>query len=398
MGGRPLFLSNIAARPFRSAGMMAVAAALSFALLSGSVLVMSLNNGAESVEKRLGADLMVVPRGSGYQAEDILIKGEPGAFYMDASVEESLRGVRGVSAISSQFFLATVSDAECCEFPVQLISFDEGTDFTVSPWMRESYGGSVGFGELVVGSEISVSGGKVRLFGSDHPVAARLSASGTGLDTAIFMTSETMRAVAAEAGQRGYLLAAAGGMDSQVSAVLIKAEPGYDPRFIAEDIAMSGLQVDVVMSKSVAAGLAMQMGALIGYIGVFEAMLWILALVVLGALFSVSVNERKREFAVLRMIGASRGGLARLVLSESLAIGLSGAIIGAILAAAFVLPFSGGIGDATGLPYVSPPAARVLEAFALSVLAAAAAGPLTAVWSARRIGRSETHAAFAEGN
>ncbi|MDR3074862.1 MAG: ABC transporter permease [Candidatus Methanoplasma sp.] len=397
MGG--LILRNISARPFRTVGLITVVAILSFSLVAGSLLVLSLENGADNVEERLGADIMLVPRGSGYEAEAVLIKGEPTAFYMDRSVVDGLDGIKGISEVATQFYLATVSDSDCCDFPVQVIAFDPDSDFTVMPWIEESKSGGIGPGELVVGSNIDITeGGKVKIFGAEYQVAAKLSRSGTGLDTSLYMTQETMKVIAKDASQRGYLLTAADGIDTRISVVLIRAEPGYDPNAIAEDINFSGLNVDVIKSDAVVAGLTQQMGHLVGYIKVFEVMLWILAVVVLGVLFSVSINERKKEFAIFRMMGATRIKLLSLVFAESSVISIAGALIGVLMALLFVIPFSNSIGSSLGLPYLVPPLSSILFLVLLSVSVSFAIGPLTAMWSARRIGRSEAHSAFMEGN
>jgi putative ABC transport system permease protein len=378
---------------------MTVVAVLSFSLAAGSILAISMGNGADNVEKRLGADIMLVPGGSGYDAEAVLIKGEPTAFYMDESITDGLNSIRGISKITTQFYLTTVSDAECCDFPVQIIAFDPDTDFTITPWIEESLKGGIGDGELVVGYSIDVTeGGKVKIFGENYPVAAKLSKSGTGLDTSMYMTKETMKDIAEDANRRGYLLTALEGIDTQISAVLIKIESGYDPASVAEKIGFSGINVDIIQSKTVAVSLTQQMGSLVGYIKVFEVMLWLLSAVVLGVLFSVSINERKKEFATFRMMGATRMRLLSLVLSESSLISIAGALTGALLALLFTLPFSDSIGSALGLPYLAPSLSSVLVPVMLSAAVAFAIGPLTAMWSARRIGRSETHSAFTEGN
>jgi len=47
----------------------------------------------------------------------------------------------------------------------------------------------------------------------------------------------------------------------------------------------------------------------------------------------MSVLERTREFGILRAVGWTRGRVVRLILGESLAIGLAGSLAGALSAA-----------------------------------------------------------------
>jgi putative ABC transport system permease protein len=50
----------------------------------------------------------------------------------------------------------------------------------------------------------------------------------------------------------------------------------------------------------------------------------------------MSVLERTRELGILRAIGWTRGRVIRLILGESLVIGLAGSIVGALFAAVFL--------------------------------------------------------------
>ena len=47
--------------------------------------------------------------------------------------------------------------------------------------------------------------------------------------------------------------------------------------------------------------------ALVTYLKIFVAVIWVMGVIVLLAVFASSVNERKREFASLRIMGATRG-------------------------------------------------------------------------------------------
>ena len=90
--------------------------AIAFVLLTGTIVVDSLKAGETNVEKRLGADLMAVPAGSGYAEESILVNGTASSFYMPAEIESEIGAVTGVEKTSSQFYMTSISDADCCEF------------------------------------------------------------------------------------------------------------------------------------------------------------------------------------------------------------------------------------------------------------------------------------------
>jgi putative ABC transport system permease protein len=133
------------------------------------------------------------------------------------------------------------------------------------------------------------------------------------------------------------------------------------------------------------------------YIRLFSIILWVLSLIVLTAVFSGSIHERKKEFAVLRILGATRKKLAGMVLGESALAGIAGGAAGVVLASLVVFPFSTLISERLGLPYLEAPfssiALLVLGSLFLSVLV----GPLASLYSAIRISRAETYFTMREG-
>ena len=78
-----LAINNLKRKKFRTACLLIVVLILAFTLFAGAVMSSSLENGMNSMQRRLGADLMVVPKGTEEKAEGILIKGEPNYFYFD---------------------------------------------------------------------------------------------------------------------------------------------------------------------------------------------------------------------------------------------------------------------------------------------------------------------------
>lgn len=81
-----LSFRNIIKKPVRSAALIIIAAFLAFSAFGGSVMVMSLSEGLNSLSARLGADIVVVPYSatSKVSYDSIIIQGQPGQFYMDS--------------------------------------------------------------------------------------------------------------------------------------------------------------------------------------------------------------------------------------------------------------------------------------------------------------------------
>jgi putative ABC transport system permease protein len=392
-----LSLENLKARPVRTACLVLVAAVLAFALFGGSLLALNLRQGLAAVTRRFGADLMVVPQGAGEQAQSSLLNGSINYFYFDSRVAGAVAGTEGVAAASPQFYLASLA-TECCDAPVQLIAYDPATDFVVQPWVAEKHSDRVGNGQVVVGSRIFINAnGTIKLFNHEYPVAAQLSPSASGLDTSVFMTMNTMRQLIDLAHAERYnFLADKFGSDA-ISAVLVKADPAKSAASLAWAIRRENPGVEVVVSQGIFARLSEALSGLVSYIRVFSAALWAAALIVLAAVFSSSLHERKKEFALLRILGATRKKLAGIVLGESSLAGLAGGAAGILLASLAVFPFSALISERLELPYLDAPLLYIIPLALASLALSVLAGPLASLRAAHKISRAETYFTMREG-
>jgi putative ABC transport system permease protein len=395
-----LSLKNLRARPARTACLSVVTAVLAFALFGGSMLALNLRQGLAAMTRRFGADLMVVPEGSGGKAQSLLLRGGTGYFYFDTRIAGRVAGTAGVARASPQFFLTSLSES-CCDAMVQLIAYDPETDFVVQPWVAEKYKAGVRDGQVVVGGGISVrSDGTVRLLGRLYPVAARLSRSAGGLDTSIFMTMNTMRALTGQARADGYTFLETQEKElarGRVSAVLVKTDPAAAPSYIAAEIRKQNAGVEVLVSQGIFAGIAGTLSGLVTYIHLFSAALWVLSVAVLAAVFSGIARERKKEFALLRVLGATRKKLAGIVLAESSVAGAIGGAAGIILAGLAVFPFSALISEQIELPYLDAPFFTVIPVAAGCLVLTVLAGALASLYAALRISRAETYFTLREG-
>ena len=309
-----LAVKNIRRKAFRSVTLTLLAAFLAFSIFAGSLVVMSLQNGLKSYEARLGADVVVVPAEAGLKGglESILLQGIPGYFYMNESAMEKIRGMEGVEVVSPQFFLATAK-ASCCSFPIQLIGFDPETDFTIQPWISRSYAGTVGYGDIIIGSHVTMPADYLLTFyNQPMHVVAQLDETGTALDNAVYGSMDTMRDIVRNAEALGYQYLGKISADKAVSAVMVKVADGYTPEDVCNNINIHVRKVDATQSKSMVSSIAGGLQNVSHVIGVLMGMIWVLALGIMAVAFVLIVGERKKEFAVLRVLGASQRMLSGL--------------------------------------------------------------------------------------
>jgi len=74
----------------------------------------------------------------------------------------------------------------------------------------------------------------------------------------------------------------------------------------------------------------------------------------MGANFSMAANERRREMAVLRAVGAMPGFVFRLMLTEAALLAAGGAVVGTAAAALGLFMFKEMIAASLKLPFLFP--------------------------------------------
>ena len=391
-----LALKNLKRKPLRTAGLIIIVGLLSFVLFGGSILSVNLKNGLDSTKSRFGADLMIIPLDAEADAEGILIKGEPNYFYFDKSLVAEIKDIQGIESSSPQFYMTSLNQ-DCCDVPVQFIGFEPDTDFTVQPWIEEVYAGRVNDGALIVGSDINVENGvSLQFFDKEYPVAAKLEETGTGLDQAVFANMNTLKDLFSAAKEKGLSFTENVAPETSVSSVMVKIKAGYDADEVIHNIRVKTDGLQIVKTKSMLSGIAETLGAFTWFIYIFQAMLLLLALIVLSVVFSITVNERKKEFSVIRALGGTKRFVMAVIFKESLGISISGGIAGVLTAAIVLFPFNTYIADSIGLPYLNPNISVIILILALSLIISFASGPIAAIRFAVRINKAEAYLTMRE--
>ena len=224
-------IRNIIRKPGRTTALILLTAFLSLSVFSGTLVVSSLRRGLASMENRLGADIIVVPAEAESKSsmKNMLLQGTIGSFYMDASALDKARETEGVQKVSGQVFLSSMK-ADCCSVKVQVIGFNPEDDFVVQPWIAESLNRPLGDMEIVVGCRVETDVGEsFRIYDRRCLVAAKLAATGTGLDTAVYCNMNTMHTLLQAAEEKGVSHRIDSGNDAEVvSAIYVKVLPGAD--------------------------------------------------------------------------------------------------------------------------------------------------------------------------
>ena len=393
-----LAIKNLIRKPGRTAALAMLTAFLALAVFGGSVVVLSLRSGLNSLEDRLGADIIVVPSEaqSKVSFQNMFLQGTTGAFYMDASALDKALEVEGVEKAAPQTFLASLK-ADCCSIKIQVIGIDPVRDFTVQPWISRSLTRELGDMDVAVGCKVEADVGEIiRIYEQRCKVVARLEATGTGLDTAVYCNMDTMHELLKAAEEKGVSHRIDSG-DDVISALYIKVKDGRDIDLVNSQLNGHIRKAAAVRTRSMITGVSDSLAGVSRTITGLITAVWALAFVILLLAFALIIRERSREFAVLRLVGASRSMLSRMVLLESSLCGLLGGLIGVGLAVLLLFPFAQLIETTLNLPYLMPNAGTVLLLALGMVLLSVLVAALSSVMAAYRLSRVDPGMALREG-
>ncbi len=349
---RKSILKDIRRHGFFNACLLAAIVLLSVMLLSGTVVSTSLRKGMKNMQQRLGADIMLVPKGSKEKAENMLLEGSRSTFYFDDSVYEKVERINGISQVTSQCFLKSLS-ADCCSSEVEIVFFDPETDFVVAPWIETEYKSGLSGDAVIIGSDISSEDGTIKLFGQDYPVVSKMARTGTALDSSVYFSSEAKDGLLKNAEEKGSFLTEDQKKNGVLSSIFINVKEGHAVDDVIEEAHKSiGDIFDVVYPKKLHASLAGSLVKITGVVNVISISLGAFLVAILLIINSIIMRSRKQEVALLRVLGHTKKRLVGKLVTEMGLICLAGSVSGCTLGALIVIPFGRYIGMSLNMPYL----------------------------------------------
>ena len=392
-----LGLKNIRKRPYRSFCLILAALLGSYAVFVGLTLKSSLDHGITRMQERLGADLMIVPEDSEAQARNVLLTGAPEFFYMDRSIAGKVSEINGVENVTTQFYFTSLS-SDCCSTRVQLIAFEPGSDFVIAPWIDEKITDDLEHGQVIIGSEVTpLSNGKVKFYGSEYTVAGKLGETATGIDSSVFMTRDTMHLILDDAKAKGYQFLTSEDDSGLVSTVLLKLNDGADLRQVEKEIYNAGSGVKIIETDKLIVEVSSQLESVNRIISLTLAVLLFLSFFTMTLFFSVIFHERKKDFAILRILGTTSRKISCLALSEGFLIGAAGGLAGLISGILTVYPFNRYIENRLNVPYLMPSVPVVILFGLLGIVTVILFGAVSSFLSTISLSHAETYYTMREG-
>ena len=397
-------LSNLSYKINRTLSMLLLTSLCAASVFACVVLYFGLKNGINTIQKRLGADLMIVPKGAEQKMQSVLISDEPNYFYIEKEIAEKISQIEGVEKVTSRFYLTSVSE-DCCDFPVQIVGFEPETDFVISPWIEESFPpDSKKFTEefytegcVVTGSNVLTQKDGVRFFGKTHPVSGKLSKSGAGIDNAVFVSMNTLKEIYDDAKGRGFGFISDGKAGSKVSAVFVRLSEGAKADSTAVKITSRIPNVSVVKRDAVFSEISSSLDSVFFILKILAVSVTLFTVISLAIIFPLAVSSRIAEFSILRILGAAHKKCAEILLYEALFISVAGGLSGIALACLLVFPFCTAIDSALSVPLVFPPPAILFLTGCAVLLAVIFAVLLSALKSIIAVSKLEPYSVMKQG-
>ena len=378
---------DVARRPWRL-GFLAMGIALAGAAAFGALVFHSAIGSALGRSlARLGADAAIVPAEITANLTPVLLTVEPSSSHVAPEALQQLAALPVVESLARQrtLKLADING----HLPVDIVVFDPNTDMTVMPWVVEALRRPFATGDVLVGGRRPEGiGEKLQFQGVELVVYGRLGLTGAGpFERSIFLGEDTARQfaeanVATADGQAfpfdplkrpsGALIRLAGGEGPEELRFATASVPGV------KLIVGSGSQIAVRQSVKTLADSTIAM-----------LMLSLLAPAVLvGVAYTGMLAERRCELGTMLALGVPRRDIVATVAIEAGLAGVTGTLIGVILAFAGVTGFfrTIGFGLEKQAISISLPSFSALCGFALEsillVTITAIGGAVLAAWLA----------------
>jgi putative ABC transport system permease protein len=277
-----------------------------------------------------------------------------------------------------------------------MVAYDPDTDFTIRPWLKQKLNDGLRLGEVVGGAYISATEGNqnIRVYNYLVTLKANIEPTGTGLDQTMFFTMDTARDIAriSESQAEDRLVIP----PHQVSAVLVKVKSGIDPNEVAIRIFRSVPGVVPIESSNLFQSSRKQLASLLRTVVIMLGLVWALSVMLIGLVFSMAANERRRELGVLRAIGATRRFIAESLLAEAGILAACGGMVGIALAVMAVYLFRKLIMVSLGLPFLLPSPGSLAIQVGAGIFLALFSVFLAALFPAYKISRLDPAIAMRE--
>lgn len=330
-----LIWNNIARRRTQSTLTVTITAltVLVFVMVMG--IFQTVNQGLALSRERLGADAILMPKYSNAKGDDLLFTAMPENIYMPIETVEQAKQLKGVAAMSPQFYCQTLA-LGCCDpgEEARIIGYEPESDFILKPYLDEAYRSGITADELIVGhnyEDDDLIGYNYMILGKTFKVVSMLEPTGTGMDSTFFMDWRTAQDMCLESEVLRENWTKKDPHD-YISVIMIKFEEGVDPNAFVRQVEESGMEAKCLLTGETISSLQSQLEVTMQVMFALWVASLLIAVLSLVGRFNALAKERKKEIGLLRAIGLKKGQVFSLIIGETCTMALMGGILGSGIA------------------------------------------------------------------
>jgi putative ABC transport system permease protein len=248
----------------------------------------------------------------------------------------------------------------------------------------------------VVGSDTGFrAGDNITWKGLRLQAIASLEPTSSSMDRTVFFPIQTAYKLSLSSEANG--TSSAIFKPGQISALLVKLARGTTEGEVGRRVSATLSSYVVIYGAIATKQVSLETRGIASYEFLLAGLLGTSVLILTASLMSMSVNERKREFGLLRSMGATKLGISRLILGEVGIVSFSGSLLGLAVGAAVFVVSEFYLSNAYSISFIAPsyPEAFgfMLEAMTLGMII----GILAAIYPAYRASRMDPYQAIARG-
>jgi len=378
-------------------------------LFSTLVIELGVRRSTEIGSARLGADILLLPSPlpdliiyiqwkdpvfiTPTNATAHLLYLRPSYIDYNATLNREISTIPGIIGVSPQVYVETINRSG---LSVALVGFDPATDFTILPWLKAAGQGHLDLGPMmaVAGSGTGFAvGDKIPWRGVSLDVVAVLEPTSSSTDSTVFFPIQTAYQLAQSAGPSPRPLNQAQSSTSlsfksgQISALLIKLRDNASEQQVGNQISSSLSNYVIIYGAIATKQVSLETRGIATYEFILAGLLGTSILILIASLMSMTINERKREFGLLRSIGATKLTISRLVMTEAGVVSLVGSLLGLLVGGAVLIVSESLLAQSYNIAFEQPMASELaiflVGSLALGMLIGTAAATYPAYAAAR---------------
>lgn len=288
--------------------------------------------------------------------------------------------------------MATITDSACCDSAVQVIAFDPDTDFIIQPWIHKQLKTSLKEYEIVIGSNLNYEvGDHAKFYGDIFKVAVKLEETGMGYDNSVFLNYTTAFDLVKKPIVRSFF--SIGDREDVASLISIKVKEGNDSKEFADKLKNSYEKegIKVYTSSKLVQGLTDNVSKITTISYLLSGFLFLFTFIALISILTLTMNERRREYGILRSIGASPAQIIKFIAGEAGLISIVGSIAGCIFSIVILSLFHNYIVVSLKLPFLTPDLKTTVFLVLESIIFSFFTGILASLYGAVKISRTQVY-------